>query len=94
MRVFRFAGSHLQMELLRDGSPGSSAEVCVSNTHIHTHMHTHTSGSRLTKKCELRCEKPLVNVMTLDLNRHGGISKHMLGNIKECVPCACSVFVE
>uniref|UniRef100_A0A8C9XWR9 RNA binding protein, mRNA processing factor n=1 Tax=Sander lucioperca TaxID=283035 RepID=A0A8C9XWR9_SANLU len=25
----QFAGSHLQMELLRDGSPGSSAEVCV-----------------------------------------------------------------
>ncbi|CAJ1086278.1 unnamed protein product [Xyrichtys novacula] len=27
--TLRFAGSHLQMELLRDGSPGSSAEVCV-----------------------------------------------------------------
>lgn len=39
--VFRFAGSHLQMELLRDGSPGSSAEVCVSNN-THTHAHTHS----------------------------------------------------
>uniref|UniRef100_A0A1A8V8Y7 Uncharacterized protein n=4 Tax=Nothobranchius TaxID=28779 RepID=A0A1A8V8Y7_NOTFU len=27
--TLRFVGSHLQMELLRDGSPGSSVEICV-----------------------------------------------------------------
>uniref|UniRef100_A0A1A7XAL7 Uncharacterized protein n=1 Tax=Iconisemion striatum TaxID=60296 RepID=A0A1A7XAL7_9TELE len=27
--TLRFVGSRLQMELLRDGSPGSSAEICV-----------------------------------------------------------------
>lgn len=58
LHVFRFAGSHLQMELLRDGSPGSSAEVRVSNrTRAHTHVY-------------VRFGNPLVNVRTLCLNRH------------------------
>lgn len=45
--VFRFAGSHLQMELLRDGSPGSSAEVRVSNK-------PSTPRPAGTKKCTSR----------------------------------------
>ncbi|CAB1418855.1 unnamed protein product [Pleuronectes platessa] len=43
--TLRFAGSHLQMELLRDGSPGSSAEVCVPDIYWQCFGHTSTDHS-------------------------------------------------
>lgn len=73
------------MELLRDGSPGSSAEVCVSNN-SHTDAHTLSPLPCHDKEVYIALyrENTSVNVMTLCLNRHRDIAKHMSGNITGC----------